>query len=77
MGNFILSINGQTFVNQLTSYFLSINGQTFVNQSMSYFLLINGQTFVNQTMSYFLSIFFLTQFLCQAICTQRTPKGPK
>ena len=21
--------------------------------------------------------FFLTQFLCQAICTQRTPKGPK
>ena len=20
---------------------------------------------------------FLTQFLCQAICTQRTPKGPK
>ena len=23
------------------------------------------------------SQFFLTQFLCQAICTQRTPKGPK
>ena len=22
-------------------------------------------------------VFFLTQFLCQAICTQRTPKEPK
>ena len=26
---------------------------------------------------YYYYFFFLTQFLCQAICTQRTPKGPK
>ena len=38
-------------------------------------LLIYKFTTLPQLLSY--AIVFLTQFLCQAICTQRTPKGPE